>query len=454
MADGTNIAAFANGRWTVLSEGGKKGETVLALPLDRLIVKVVSIPAENAEDPVEFVRPVLDAMSPYPDEPLAISVENLRADENGVVAVAAALPEGSVADVEDALDANKTNVTRVDSLAFGALTDLWRHVQDDGQRRLLLLEGAECVSAIVADGRCPCAMRAISQGADLKRETMLLLLDAEAIGGEKALAEIVVAGGDAGHDGPAPQENAGHDGPAPQEEGGDGPAPREYVVVSGADEKALSVFAPVRRLAEPLDPLPGLVERAADPASLNVLPDGWSEILDETRFKSKMKVALSVAGGIWLAVMAAFWGMPRWYGYKTSQVTTLRMRHKSEFNKVSEKKKQVEAVAMVSNHDLGALETLRVVTSVIQEGMELSKWNFKRGDKLTFSGTVADGDERKVYTFKDGLAGVVLSQVSGLEDDDETPFFTDVTLPRGVSQRGGKAVFDVECDFKEAEEDD
>ena len=109
---------------------------------------------------------------------------------------------------------------------------------------------------------------------------------------------------------------------------------------------------------------------------------------------------------------------------------------------------------MVSNHDLGALETLRVVTSVIQEGMELSKWNFKRGDKLTFSGTVADGDERKVYAFKDGLSGVVLSQVSGLEDDDETPFFTDVTLPRGVSQRGGKAVFDVECDFKEAEEDD
>ena len=40
------------------------------------------------------------------------------------------------------------------------------------------------------------------------------------------------------------------------------------------------------------------------------------------------------------------------------------------------------------------------------------------------------------------------------EDDDETPFFTGVALPRGVSQRGGKAVFDVECDFKAQEEEE
>jgi len=452
MAETTNIAAYAGGRWSVLSGDGKVRETVLALPLNRLIAKIVFIPAENSGDPIAFAEPVLAAMSPYADEPLAVSVENLRETVDGSVALAAALPEGSVADIEEALDAQNVNVTRVDSLAFGSLQSAWADIPDDGARRLLLVEGDESIAAFVADGRSPCAVRALSPGPGMASEIMKTLLQAEGIGGAKALSEIVVAPPwqDA-----AAQDAAAQDAAVPQGEGADGEsAAAAPATLSEDDCRNLSAFAPVRRLGHSLDPLPGLLERAADPSSLNVLPDTWGEILDETRFSNKTKRFLFAVGGLWLAVLATLFAVPWVYGYRTDKMETLRRQHRAEFRKVSEKKAQVEAVRSVSNHDLGALETMRVVTSVFQENMELSKWNFKRGDKLTFSGTVADGNERKVYTFKDGLSGIRLSQVSGFEDDDETPFFTGVALPRGVSQRGGKAVFDVECDFKAQEEEE
>jgi hypothetical protein len=88
------------------------------------------------------------------------------------------------------------------------------------------------------------------------------------------------------------------------------------------------------------------------------------------------------------------------------------------------------------------------------DGLVLSRWNFKRGDVLTFTGTSEAGNHQRVYDFKDKLSSVKLSQISGLETDAEINYFTRVELPHGVATRGAKASFDIECDFKHPEEDD
>lgn len=418
MAEDIKIAVFENGELSVPVEGDKGNEAVLALPLDRLLVKVVKIPADAGDDPVAYLTDIFKAVSPFPDEPLHVSFETVRETEEGRIVLAAALPEGSTDDIAEALDAARLNVTRVDSLALGALRVAWPRlgIAGDTARRLLLIPGPSCISLFVLDGDCPAVIRAVPVDADLKRETMLSLIEAESFAGPAALSEVLVIG--------------------------------------ELDVSALSSFAPVRQVDPAgLDPVEGIVERSSDPSSLNALPDTWHQVLEETRFKSKFKSFMLIAAGIWVVMLAVVIGVPEYYARQADKQKDISKRHQKHYRDVQEKKEQVEAVRNVSNHDLGALETLRVVANSLPDGLVLSRWNFKRGDILTFSGTSDAGNHQRVYDFKDSLSSVMLSQISGKEEDGEVNYFKRVELPRGVATRGAKATFDVECDFKDPEEE-
>ena len=416
MTDGTKIAVFEDGELKLFGKGGVKGEAVLALPLDRFISKVVEIPANSALSESEIVSQTLQPLSPYPDTPLTVSCETLRETETGRIVLAVAVPEDSVEDIADALDANKLNVTRIDVLSLGTIRMAWQHLGfgSDALRRLVLVVGSTSLSLFVMDGDCPVAVRAIPKDGDLKREAMLLLIEAESFADASPLVESVVLG--------------------------------------ECDASSLEDLASIRFVdIADIDSVEGIAQRSAEENTLNALPDSWRDVLDETRFKTKMKRFAAAAIGLWIVMLAVIIGVPQYYDYLTGKQREISKAHSREYRRVREKKEQVEAVRSVFNHDLGALESLRVVASAMPEGLVLSRWNFKRGDVLTFSGTSESGNHQSVYDFKDALSAVRLSYISGDEGDDETPYFQNVILPRGVVSKGSKASFDVECDFKAEE---
>lgn len=416
MAEESKIAVFKDG---VLEfpVAGKGREAVLALSLDRLLAKVLRTSSPEPGAAEAAAAEALKAMSPYPDEPLTVSCETMAEDVGGRTVFAAALPEGSVEDIGEALDASKVDIRRVDALSLGALHSLAAGYLTDGARRLVLLNDGTCTAAYVMDGAVPAAARALAPGCDIRREATLLLLEAEDAAGPAPLAQILAE--------------------------------------RGTCDESLEDLAPVSEIPEgAADAVAGVAARDREAGVLDALPAGWAEVLAESRFKRKMKIALSIAAAVWLAAVGVMAGVPQYRKYKTASFDTMRKEHRTAFRNASEIKRQVEAVRSVSNHDQGALETLRVAASVLPDGVTLSKWNFKRGDRLSFSGVADDGNQQLVYSFKDGLAGVALSQVSGNEDDGDTLFFTEVALPKGVVSRGGKAAFDIECDFKPKEEAD
>ena len=418
MAEEIKIAVFENGELSVPIKGNKRNEAVLALPLDRLLVKVVRVPNDLQEDIASYLTNIFKKVSPYPDERISVSYETVRETEDGRIVLAAALPEGSADDIADALDSAKINVTRVDSLALGVLRVAWPQlgIAEDDFRRLVLIVGKVNVSMFVLDGDCPSVVRAVSSDSDFKREIMLSLVEADSFAGPAALSEVLVVG-------------------------------------EGLDCSGFDMFAPVRMIdASSLDPLAGIAERALDPSSLNALPESWSEVLQESRFKSKFKKFMLAAVGIWILMLSVIIGVPKYYASQTLKQKDIVNRNHGRYREVQKKKDQIKAVQNVSNHDLGALETLRVVASAMPDGLVLSRWNFKRGDVLTFTGTSEAGNHQRVYDFKDKLSSISLFQISGKEEDVETGYFTRVELPRGVTTRGSKASFDIECDFKQSEE--
>ena len=420
MLNEVKVAAFEGGKLRVLANDADGREAVLALPLNRLIVKMVKVPAD--QDAVQFSAPLLQEMSPFPDEPLTVSCETVCEDETGKTVIAAALPESATDDIAEALDAGKLNVTRVDALEIGALRGLWSQigVADASRvgvsRRLVLMEGVDCVSLVVLDDDRPSAIRAITDLDELRREVMLCLLEAEDFGGGRELKEIVVVRRDKSDEGEGGQKDS---------------------------FAALSAFAPVRELTVGCDAaLVGVAERSLEAESLDASPASWKEVLDETRFKAKMIRYLSIAGGIWLLVMGVLFGVPMVYGFMTDYQKGLCKEHRRQYEAVKAMKGKVDLVRKYSDHARGALEIMLAVSERLPDGIELNSWNYKREDGLRVSGEADSAND--VYAFKDKMIEFA--------DGEENRVFGTVNLLGLSAGKGGKQKFNVDCLYATEEE--
>ena len=403
------VTAFVGGELRRLEGQDEGREVALALPLSRLIVAMVSVPKET--DVLEFSTPILQKMSPFPDEALTVSCETVRETEEGTVVIAAALPESATDDIAEALDAAKLNVVRIDALVLGSLRGLWKEIAcSEKGRKLVLIRDADCISSVVLDGDGPSAIRAIPPGAELKREVMLSLLEAEDFGGPRKLDEIIV-------------------------------------VESGESEPLeIPAFAPVRHITVGTDAaLVGAAERAADPSSLNVLPTSWQEVLEETRFKAKLTKFLAVAGGIWLLIMGVLFGVPVGYGFMTDHQKSLSKQHARQYKAVKDMKAKVDLIHKYSDHAHGALEIMKAISDRLPEGVTLSSWDYKREDGVRMKG---DADTAEAtYAFKD-----VMDALAAGEGDDGEKIFETVELV-GPNASKGKYSFNLDCQYHKDEEE-
>lgn len=404
-------------------------EVVLGLPLTRLLVKLVRVPAEA--DAVETALPVLKAASPFPDDELTVSCETVREDESGKVVIAAALPESAADDIGEALDAAKLSVVRIDALVLGQLRGVWTALGESTGRRLVAVRSADCLSLVVLDGDQPSAIRAITDETDLKREVMLSLLEAEDFGGAKKLEEIVVVRGETEsiplqEEGSSSSDSSGKD--------------------SASPFGVLSAFAPLREIEVGSDAaLVGVAERSSDENALNALPDSWREFLEETRFKAKLTRYLVVAGVIWALIVAVLFGVPVGYGFLTDHQKALSKQHQRQYAAVKEMKAKVDLIHKYSDHARGALEIMKAVSDRLPEGVTLSGWNYRRDEGVRVSGDAETSEA--TYAFKDAMDALTAG-----EDEDGEKIFNAVNLNGPNASKGGYR-FDLECGYQGEEEE-
>ena len=462
MSTEARIVAFEGGRLRALEPGASGREAVLALPLNRLLVRLVRVP--SGADPVETALPVLKAASPYPDEELTVSCEAVREDESGQVMIAAALPERSADDdLGEALDAAKLSVVRIDSLALGQLRGVWNALGESNQRRLVLLDSVDCLSLFVLDGDQPTAIRAVTDRADLRREVTLTLLAAEDFGGPSPLTEIVVVESDVSDTGDSDKSDTSDlrderpQGDSDKSDTSDLRDERRSLVaqvpqvpqvkeILPSDFALLADFAPVRTVTVGADvALAGVAERAKEAATLNALPASWRELLEETRFKSKLVTFLSVAGGLWLLVMAVLFGVPMGYEFMTGREKEQSRQHARQYRAVKEMKEKVDVVRKYSDHARGALEIMKAVSDRLPEGVTLSSWSYRRDEGVRVTGETPVKDE--TYALKDTIEALTAGEGEAAE-----PIFGRVDLS-GVTAAKGGFRFTLDCLYEKEEEE-
>lgn len=392
MQNEPKIAAYEGGALHVLADESSTREVVLALPLTKLIVRMLRVPAD--QDDVALATDALKSLSPFPDEPLSVSCEIVRETAEGRVVLAAALPESAAEDVAEALDAAKLNVVRVDALALGALRCVWNDLDvaegADAQRKLVILRSPDALTLIVLDGDLPVSIRAVADAEDLAREKTLSLLEAEDFNGPRELAATI--------------------------------------------EREVPIDAA----------LAGIRDRASDPSSLNTIPESWQTFLEETRFKAKLVRNVATAGGLWLLVMAVLLGVPVGYGYLTDGVKDQCDAHAKQYREVSKMKAKTELVKKSSVRSRSALEMLKAVSDRLPEGITLSRWDFDIEKNVRVSGASATKDA--VYDFKEAMQQLYAVDTRG----NTNSVFQVVDMSNLRTTKEGWS-FSVACGYEEEE---
>ena len=403
-------------------------EVVLSMPLSSLLIKVSRTSIDERDHLAETAGEELGKVSPFPDETPVTGIETVAETDRELVTMFAALPESSAADIGDALDEAKIRVLRTDITALGWLRTLWSRIavsSSSSSRTVILMDLDDGWDIIVLDEGSPSLLRglgAITDPSELAREVTLTLLQVDA---NLETSEIVVF--------------SKHE-------------------VSPIIVEKLETFAPVRiERVEKIDAnwgVDGVARRTLEGAALDVTPIDWTELREESRFKKKLTTILSVAAAGWVLVMGTLFGGPVVYNQLTDYQKTICKRHSKAYKEVREMRDKVRLVKQYSDHARGTLEMLKAVSDRLPEGVTLTSFNYRRGEKLSISGEAEQ--PTVVYDFKNALTDAAIvaedAESESNESEEVEKLFATVTLTGPSKSRNGHK-FSIECLFESPEED-
>ena len=398
-------------------------EVVLSMPLASLLVKVSRTPVEERDRLAETAGDELGKVSPFPDETPVTGMETVAETDSDLVTVFAALPDYGSAETGDALDEAKVRVLRTDITALGWLRTLWPRIMSrptddrpaDVVRRVVLMNLDDGWDVVVLDNGAPMLLRGlggVSDPSEIGREVMLSILRA---GGVEDAGEVVVF---------------------------------SKSEVDQALVERLREFAPVRTELVCGDEnaayggVEGVALRTQEDASLDITPADWAELRTEARFTKRLMLVVAAAATGWALLMGALFGVPFVYGRMTERQKTLSKRHAKAYLEVKEMRDKVKLVQQYSDHARGTLEMLKAVSDRMPEGVTLTSFTYRRGERLSIAGEASLPTH--VYEFKNALANADM--------EDGGRLFEAVTLT-GPSQSKGVHKFSIECSFEPEEEE-
>ena len=398
------------------------------MPLKSLLVKVSRTSVEDRDRLSEMASEEIGTVSPFPDETPVTGTETVAETDRELVSVIAALPEAGAAEIGDALDEAMVRVLRTDVTALGWLRTLWSQISPDVGRKVVLMDFDDGWDMVVLDESAPSLLRGLGRmtdPAELGREVMLSLLRA---GVATETKEIVIFSKTPVDEGIVARLSQ--------------LAPVRSVPLMGNGERGTGNGESGTGNEEALfGGVEGVARRTQEGSSLDVTPADWTELRTEARFKKKLIAFLAAAAAGWVLLMGVLFGVPFVYGQMTERQKTLSKRHARAYGEVKEMRDKVKLVQQYSDHARGSLEMLKAVSDRMPEGITLTSFTYRRGERLSIVGEAQQPTD--VYEFKNALTE------AATEDDEK--LFTEVTLT-GPSQSRGVHKFSIEGSFVSEEE--
>lgn len=345
-----------------------KGDISVPLRTADLLMRVIELPAVQADELQNMAALQIDKISPFPADQIAFSHEVLQQSEDTSLVLLAIAKRSCIDHIGDAFKEKGIHIHSIDSRDLGwmrLLADAG-HLAKDGCEIILINDGIEFSLIITRDG-IPLAFRMLHVQVDAPQ------------GVDKVVREMgyTLISLDAEYDLPSPS------------------------TIQYWSQESLSV-ALRTQLAEKsglsvrphsLDELPplseGIVRRAlAGHSRIELIPQEWIEHETNQKLRKKTIIAGSAVVSIWLMILLAFFTI---YKIRDRQLATVQERA----NDIAPKAKQalknrekLKALKVYTNRSNSALECLREITLRLPIGdIEFLRYNYDKSKGVSLRGT-------------------------------------------------------------------
>jgi len=403
-----------------------QGKISIALPTDRVLLRVALLPTVDAEELRGMAELQTDKFSPFPVESVASGAEVLEASEASSLVAMAVVRR---TDVDVAGQSFQEAGILPDVVDVAALGWWWGLHQGDwvpshGSQIFLRLTADSLDMVLIRDG-APLLFRSLSlPPADASNDEQTEWLDdcAEEIGYSLTSLETEWGGAE------SPTLHVFH-------------AEKSSVDWTDPLQQALqldSVFV------HPLEQLPtvseGVARRLAEPVqsvTMDLAPDAWREADVARRSRRKLLRAATVFLVVWLMSIGIFW---TWLNLERGQMERLQAEVESVEGPAMEIRRlrsKVRDFTQYANRSHSALECLRIISESLPQGVDLTQFIYRKGNALSLRGIANLPDY--AYTF-----------ISTLQ---EMKHFPEVSS-EGITTKDSKSQFGIKIVLPGEEEGD
>ncbi len=393
------------------------GPVSLGLPADGLLLRVVDLPSDDADELEGMVELQVDKFSPFPTDQLLVTYERLAEVNAGArVLIVAAQREQVEALGTTCRDAG-LHPRWVDAQVLG----WWRLFKEEGKLRttgreaVLLVESGDTTLIVIEDG-VPLLFRSLGGESGMEKSEFAQVVVEET---EYALTSLETEWGG----GDTPAFSLWHEGDPPKE-----------VVASLAEAFQIE---PSLHSLESLPPVSeGLALRAIqrEEGMADLAPAEWEEAERAGKTRRVMLMATGSLLLVWLIVVTAFMIA---LGTKRSHLAD-RRAHLTSLEvpaaEVKEIRDKAQFLELYRERKDSALENLRAISLAMPAGLDLSALSYTKGGTVNVRGSAAS--RSPIFQFNESLQKLDLYDEVKIEKVD-------------VDRRSGKSIFRLTAVMKE-----
>jgi hypothetical protein len=349
-----------------------KTPVVLALPSTQLLLRILELPAVDDDDLAGMVELQVDKFSPFPIDQMVVSYEVLARDDTDCRVLVAAAKITAVDEAGEVLKREGLRIERVDAALLGR----WKSLVNAGQlaatgRETLVLVSDNTVEMLTHEAGVLIALNCLGKvpdladpegASDIAQEVSHLMMGLEVERGRAADQQLVLWSDDA------------------------------LSPFGSALEAACGVAVGERSLGALPTSEHGVAARSLSGTGvLDLTPESWTAAASSKRTRRTMLISALVVFGLWGLFVGGGLG---WIAFEQARLHRMEAdaaRWLEPANEVRRLRLQVNMIQRYMDRTYSALESLREISRLQPEGIDLTSCTYRKGEGMDIDGEADSG---------------------------------------------------------------
>ncbi|HMP89999.1 MAG TPA: pilus assembly protein PilM [Kiritimatiellia bacterium] len=385
-----------------------KGRLGIAVPSDRVLMRIVEFPSIDPEELLGMAELQLDKISPFPSDQMALAIEILHQTADASRVLIAAIQHDYIDQLGDFLmkAGLYPQLVDVDVLGWWRLIKDEGRVRESGQEILVILDDEHCAQMVIVRDGSPVIIRALDPGINLQHPDFASEIANEV---EYTLMTLESSWG--------PVETSG------LTVWTRGIPPADLIDAITASTRLTIQTANLLDLP-PLSE--GMSRRLtkSEHGALDLAPASWRRGIQSKRYQRQAMTISLAALVVWGILMGGLWYLAKNQKNNLARAQSDISRLQREVEEVRQLRSQVESLQQYADRSFSGLECLRDIAQLLPEGVEITSMTYNKASQINIRGE-ADTDS-PIYDF--------------LKKLEQSPLYSEVKA-EGIStqMRGGRS---------------